>query len=103
MGGQGPPHAFGCMRRPGSAVGERGAACWGSVGGEGMEGEAVRGWCRLGAEALAESGELMTLVEGAGAEPGLARLGADEAGQARPWVEVVCYAGGPVPLLIGVE
>ena len=68
-----------------------------------MDGEAVRRWCRLGAEALAESGALVTLVEGAGAEPGLAQLVADEVGQARPWVEVVCYAGGPVPLLIGVE
>ena len=39
----------------------------------------------------------------AGAEPGLARLIADEVGQTRPGVEVVCYDGGPVPLLIGVE
>ncbi len=52
---------------------------------------------------LARGGELMTLMEGAGAEPGLARLIADEIGQARPWVEVVWYDGGPVPLLIGVE
>ena len=52
---------------------------------------------------LARGGELMTLMEGEGAEPGLARLIADEIGRARPWVEVVRYDGGPVPLLIGVE
>lgn len=52
---------------------------------------------------LARGGELLTLMEGAGADPGLARLIADEIGQDRPWVEVVCYDGGPVPLLIGVE
>jgi DAK2 domain fusion protein YloV len=52
---------------------------------------------------LARGGELLTLMEGAGADPGLARLIADEIGQARPWVEVVRYDGGPVPLLIGVE
>jgi DAK2 domain fusion protein YloV len=52
---------------------------------------------------LARGGELLTLMEGAGAEPGLARLIADEVGQTRPGVEVVCYDGGPVPLLIGVE
>jgi DAK2 domain fusion protein YloV len=52
---------------------------------------------------LARGGELLTLMEGAGAEPGLARLIADEVGQTRPGVEVVCYDGGPVPLLVGVE
>ncbi len=52
---------------------------------------------------LARGGELMTLMEGAGAEPGLARFVADEASRSRPWVEVVCYDGGPVPLMIGVE
>ncbi len=52
---------------------------------------------------LAGGGELMTLMEGAGAEPGLARLVADDIGQAFPAAEVVCYDGGPVPLLIGVE
>jgi DAK2 domain fusion protein YloV len=57
----------------------------------------------LAATMLTRGGELMTLMEGAGAEPGLARLIADEIAQARPWVEVVCYDGGPVPLLIGVE
>jgi hypothetical protein len=52
---------------------------------------------------LARGGELMTLMEGDGAEPGLARLIADEIGHARPGVDVVWYDGGPVPLLIGVE
>jgi DAK2 domain fusion protein YloV len=52
---------------------------------------------------LARGGELVTLMEGAGAEPGLARLVADEIAQARPSVEVVCYGDGPAPLLIGVE
>lgn len=52
---------------------------------------------------LARGGELVTLMEGAGAEPGLARLIADEIAQARPGVEVVCYGGGPAALLIGVE
>ena len=42
-------------------------------------------------------------MEGAGAEPGLARLVADRIGQDCPAAEVVCYDGGPVPLLIGVE
>src|SRR5215472_6539862 len=58
---------------------------------------------RLATMLLARGGELVTLMEGVGAEPGLARLIADEIAQARPWVEVVCYSGGPAPLLIGVE
>ena len=58
---------------------------------------------RLATMLLARGGELMTLMEGVGAEPGLARLIADEIAQARPRVEVVCYSGGPAPLLIGVE
>jgi hypothetical protein len=41
-----------------------------------MNGEVVRRWCRLNTEALA---------------------------RARPCVEVVCYDGGPAPLLIGAE
>jgi hypothetical protein len=41
-----------------------------------MDGEVVRLWCRLNAEALA---------------------------QARPWVGVLCHDGGLAPLLIGVE
>jgi DAK2 domain fusion protein YloV len=52
---------------------------------------------------LARGGELVTLMEGAGAEPGLARLVADRIGSADAELEVVCYDGGPVPLLIGVE
>jgi len=57
----------------------------------------------LAAVLLAGGGELVTLMEGAGAEPGLARRVADHIGQASPGLEVVCYGGGPVPLLIGVE
>ena len=57
----------------------------------------------LAARLLEAGGELVTMMEGAGAEPGLARLVADQVGQARPGVEVVCYGGGPVPLPIGVE
>jgi len=52
---------------------------------------------------LSRGGELVTLMEGAGSEPGLARRVADHIGQARPGLEVVCYDRGPVPLLIGVE
>jgi len=52
---------------------------------------------------LSEGGELVTLMEGAGSEPGLARRVADRIVQASPGLEVVCYDGGPVPLLIGVE
>jgi dihydroxyacetone kinase-like predicted kinase len=52
---------------------------------------------------LSGGGELVTLMEGAGAEPGLARRVADHIAQASPGLEVVCYDGGPVPLLIGVE
>jgi fatty acid kinase len=57
----------------------------------------------LTAVLLSGGGELVTLMEGAGAEPGLARLVADDVGRAFPGAEVVCYEGGPVPLLIGVE
>jgi dihydroxyacetone kinase-like predicted kinase len=52
---------------------------------------------------LSRGGELVTLMEGAGSEPGLARRVADHIGLACPGLEVVCYDGGPVPLLIGVE
>lgn len=52
---------------------------------------------------LSDGGELITLMEGAGAEPGLARMVADEIGRERPDAEIACYDGGPVPLLIGVE
>lgn len=57
----------------------------------------------LAAELLSDGGELVTLLEGTGAEPGLARRVADRIGQTRPELEIVCYDGGPVPLLIGVE
>jgi len=91
---------------------------WGSVVGagadggyRGLDGDEVRvsaaaqgeAAAALTAELLAPGGELVTLMEGAGAQPGLARLVADGIGRARPGVEVVCYEGGPVPLLIGVE
>jgi DAK2 domain fusion protein YloV len=91
---------------------------WGSVVGtaadggyRGLDGDEVRvsaagqgeAATALAAGLLAPGGELVTLMEGAGAQPGLARLVADEIGRARPGVEVVCYDGGPVPLLIGVE
>jgi hypothetical protein len=52
---------------------------------------------------LTRGGELVTLMEGTGAEPGLARLVANEITAGRPDLEIVCYEGGPVPLLIGVE
>jgi DAK2 domain fusion protein YloV len=91
---------------------------WGSVVGadadggyRGLEGDQVRVSAAAQGEAatalagvlLSQGGELITLMEGAGAEPGLARLVADEIGQAAAGVEIVCYDGGPVPLLIGVE
>jgi len=55
----------------------------------------------LAARLVAAGGELVTLMEGA--EPGLARCVADRVGQLGPGAEIVCYGGGPVPLLIGVE
>lgn len=80
----------------------------GFIGLDGEEARVVAGTQRelagtLTTMLLARGGELVTLMEGAGAEPGLARLIADEIAQARPAVEVVCYDGGPAPLLIGVE
>jgi DAK2 domain fusion protein YloV len=57
----------------------------------------------LAAVLLSGGGELVTLMEGAGSEPGLARRVADHVGRVSPGLEVVCYDGGPVPLLIGVE
>lgn len=57
----------------------------------------------LAATLLSAGGELLTLREGAGAEPGLARQAAGGVGRAFPGAEVVCCDGGPVPLLIGVE
>jgi DAK2 domain fusion protein YloV len=90
---------------------------WGSVvsdpggGYRGVDGDQVRVTASAQREVatalagvlLSRGGELITLMEGAGAEPGLARLVADEIGQGRPGVEIACYDGGPVPLLIGVE
>jgi DAK2 domain fusion protein YloV len=80
----------------------------GYVGREGDEARVTAGSqgetaAALAAELLSGGGELVTLMEGAGAEPGLARRVADHIGQARPGLEIVCYDGGPVPLLIGVE
>jgi DAK2 domain fusion protein YloV len=90
---------------------------WGSVVGpgsggySGLDGDQVRVTAAaqaevattLAGELLSGGGELITLMEGAGAEPGLARLVAGEIGKARPGAQIVCYDGGPVPLLIGVE
>ena len=54
---------------------------------------------------LSAGGELVTLVTGADAEPGLAERVAAALGRDRPEVEVVVIDGGqPVyPLLVGVE
>jgi hypothetical protein len=95
-----------------------------------MDGGAVGRWCRLSAETLAQarsaidapallptagarvlgqqdgSRPALRVLPGAirqAAEPGLARHLADQIGQARLPVEVGCCAGGPVPLLVGVE
>jgi DAK2 domain fusion protein YloV len=57
----------------------------------------------LAAALLSGGGELVTLMEGAGAEAGLARRVADQISRASPGLEIVCYDGGPAPLLIGVE
>jgi uncharacterized protein len=88
--------------RCGSVVGS------GSGGGfAGADGDEVSVTAQVQADVatalVAAGGELVTLMEGAGAEPGLARCVADRAGQLRPGAEIVCYGGGPVPLLIGVE
>jgi hypothetical protein len=48
-------------------------------------------------------GNWWTLMERAGAEPGLARCVADRVGQLSPGAEIACYGGGPAPLLIGVK
>ncbi|WP_371783421.1 hypothetical protein [Streptosporangium subroseum] len=55
-------------------------------------------WCCSGSE-------LVTVLEGANAPPGLARAVQDHPGATRPDVEVVPYEGGQggYPLLIGVE
>jgi DAK2 domain fusion protein YloV len=92
--------------RSGSVVGPGPGGCF-----RGLDGDEVRvtaaapgeAAAALAAELLAPGAELVTLMEGEGAQPGLARLVAGEIARARPGVEVVCYDGGPVPLLIGVE
>jgi hypothetical protein len=95
-----------------AAAGVRfGSVIHGGAGFVGLEGEEERVTAQAPAEVaaalatglLARGGELVTLMEGAGAEPGLARLVADEIAAARPDLEIVCYEGGPAPLLIGVE
>lgn len=52
---------------------------------------------------LADGGELVTLMAAGGADSPLARAVAGHVQQAWPAAEVVCYGGGPVPLLIGAE
>ncbi|HUA30583.1 MAG TPA: DAK2 domain-containing protein [Streptosporangiaceae bacterium] len=52
---------------------------------------------------LSRGGELVTLMEGAGADPGLAGLVMAEISRVCPGAEIVCYDRGRVPLLIGVE
>jgi DAK2 domain fusion protein YloV len=54
---------------------------------------------------LGSGGELVTLVTGADAEPGLAEAVAEHAREGRPEVDTVQYDGGQprYPLLIGVE
>jgi len=92
--------------RCGSVVGPDAAGRY-----RGLEGDQVRVIAAAQGQAaitladvlLSGGGELVTLMEGAGAEPGLARLVADEIGPAWPGVEIACYDGGPAPLLIGVE
>jgi hypothetical protein len=91
---------------------------WGSVAGpdaagryRGLEGDQVRVIAAAQGQTaitladvlLSEGGELVTLMAGAGADPGLAGLVADEIAQAAAGAQIVCYDGGPVPLLIGVE
>ena len=95
-----------------AAAGVRfGSVIHGGAGFVGLEGEEemVTGQApaevaaALATRLLARGGELVTLMEGTGAEPALARLVADEIAAARPDLEIVCYEGGPAPLLIGVE
>lgn len=95
-----------------AAAGVRfGSVIHGGAGFVGLEGEEERVTAQAPAEVaaalatglLARGGELVTLMEGTGAEPGLARLVAAEIAAARPDLEIVCYEGGPAPLLIGVE
>jgi dihydroxyacetone kinase-like predicted kinase len=54
---------------------------------------------------LVGGGELVTLIAGAGAAPGLGRALEEHLRAAHPGVEVVSYDGGQdrYPLLVGVE
>jgi dihydroxyacetone kinase-like predicted kinase len=54
---------------------------------------------------VSSSSELVTVLEGADAPPGLARAVQEHLGATRPDIEVVLYEGGQggYPLLIGVE
>jgi dihydroxyacetone kinase-like predicted kinase len=54
---------------------------------------------------LSAGGEMVTLVIGDGAEPGMAEAVADRLRERHPVVDVVVYEGGQIgyPLLIGVE
>ncbi|NUP52047.1 MAG: dihydroxyacetone kinase, partial [Catenulispora sp.] len=54
---------------------------------------------------LSVGGEMVTLVVGAGAEPGVPEAVADRLRELHPVVDVVVYEGGQTgyPLLIGVE
>ena len=52
---------------------------------------------------LADGAELVTLMAAGEADSPLARAVAGHVQRAWPAAEVVCYGGGPVPLLIGAE
>jgi dihydroxyacetone kinase-like predicted kinase len=54
---------------------------------------------------LSRETEMLTLLTGVGAAPGLARTVADHVGACAPGVEVICYDGGMTDsvLLIGAE
>jgi dihydroxyacetone kinase-like predicted kinase len=54
---------------------------------------------------LSAGGEMVTLVVGEGAEPGMAEAVVDQLRERHPVVDVVVYEGGQIgyPLLIGVE
>jgi DAK2 domain fusion protein YloV len=58
---------------------------------------------RVAAALMAEGGELVTLMTSGAAGAPLPRAVAAQLATAWPGIEVVCYGGGPVPLLIGVE
>ncbi len=52
---------------------------------------------------MAGGGELVTLLTEGPADGLLARAVAEHVARRWPDAEVVCYGGGPVPLLVGVE